>query len=159
MITPEDVPEVFEVDGSWRDIYVLGTTTADWDVLLSGLRAQYSNRVRYIPHETPSELPAHSEGIFRVRADFSPLLSIDLDGLILNSHFFWSEEIEFDMDPRGLTPANFAELLEFLRWIGKRLRKVVLLTPENRQNIPLLAYLPDIDQVVSVRKMDRDLPR
>lgn len=159
MIKPEDVPEVFEVDGSWRDIYLLGTTTAHWDTLLEGLRSDYAHHLTYAANSEPTDPPTSSADIFQRRADFSPLLSINLDGLFLNSHFFCEEEIDFDLDPRELSTTTFDALLRFLRWVGTRLQKVVMLTPENRRNIPLLVYLPEIDQIVVVRSTDRDLPR
>ena len=154
--------EVFQWDGSLRDIYVLGTDGRDWQQLLDFLRAEWPKAVFEVNGaETPiprhaAEIFArkktgrcllgidHAAEIFSNREMGRCLLRIDLGGLQLICHFFTVEEIEFDLDPREMRgEAEFSRLLGFMQSISRLLGKPVLLTPENEQERPLLAVDPD----------------
>jgi hypothetical protein len=89
------VQSEFLFDGSWRDIYVLGTDMAGWQQMLDGLRsANYD--LRYFRGNNPTEVPARAEDAFD--REYRPLLSVQFCGMLANCHFFSSEEIEFDID-------------------------------------------------------------
>jgi hypothetical protein len=82
-------------------------------------------------------------------------LSINIDGLILNSHSFGPEFIELDLDPRELNENRFCELLDFMESLGRRLKRDVLLTPENDEEDPILKYDSKHDRIVKVAEERR----
>jgi hypothetical protein len=68
---------------------------------------------------------------------------------VLNCHFFGVDEIEFDLDPREIGDSDqFERLVGFMRLLGELTGKVVLLTPENFKERPILRYSPDTRQIV-----------
>jgi hypothetical protein len=70
----------------------------------------------------------------------------------LNAHFFCEDEIEFDLDPRELLDDDdLAAILDFMRVIGRRLRKEVLVSVESLPRLsPELRYDPRDDEVVAL---------
>jgi len=134
---------IFAWDGSLRDIYVLGTDASDWQRLLDFLRlAPYD--LRYTVGEQAQPLPDHINAVFARTMD-EPRAALSVDGprLKLMCHFFWLEEIEFDLDPRVIDgEARLERLLEFMRELGRRLGKDVILTPENMPGRPLYRFDP-----------------
>lgn len=123
--------EAFEVDGSLRDLYVLHTTIADWQMLLDHLKAA-PYRISYTLDGNVAELPAQVGDIFAARHLSAPLLSILLEGMQLNCHFFTAEQIEFDLDPRQVTTeARYEALLRFIVDLGHVLGRRLILTEEN----------------------------
>ena len=140
--------EAFEVDGSLRDLYVLGTDEGDWARLLAFLRGGRWP-VEYSVDELPSVLPDQAEQVFELRQEASPLLRVDPDGLALHCHFFDPSEIEFDFDPaRADGQAWLGRLLAFMGDIAALLGKPVLMTPENGRRVPWLRVGPDPSAVV-----------
>src|SRR5438094_134768 len=89
-------------DGSWRDIYVLGTTISDWQRLVDWLHTGPYPVEFYLDGKSAPLL--HDISIVfeqrEVTGEFLEFLEIDVEGVIFHCHFFWPEEIEFDMDPR-----------------------------------------------------------
>src|SRR5215471_7307170 len=112
------VQSKFLFDGSWRDIYVLGTDVAGWQRMLDGLRsADYDPR--YFRDNNPTELPARAEDAFPNEREYCPLLSVQFCGILANCHFFSFEEIEFDVDPWEVSgQAQLDALLEFMRCLA-----------------------------------------
>jgi hypothetical protein len=84
--------------------------------------------------------------ILAMRPTASVLLSIDVDGIRINFHFFTENEIEGDLDPREIdSDERLGKLLRFLRTVGQGLSREVRLTPENCSDTVLLAYSPRED--------------
>ncbi len=130
--------DLWERDGSLRDVYVLDATSKDWASLLS-LATRYGYRYSYDGQERP--LPA-VEDIFADR-DGAHLLSIKVGRAMANCHFFIPKEIELDLDPREIKEdADHYEVLQFLEALAMGTKKRVLLTAENAQDIPFLCYDP-----------------
>lgn len=63
---------------------------------------------------------------------------MDLGGLQLNCRYFNPGEIEFDLDPKQFNETRFNALQDFLASVGRRLKRDVLLTPENRSHDPIV---------------------
>lgn len=126
--------EAFEIDGSLRDIYVLDTNWQDWQALLDFLRLE-TYPIKFTVGGEQRSLPENIEDIFALAQDNGVLLRIDETHLALHCHFFTSEEIEFDLDPRAFhsehSELQVSRLLNFIRDMGRLLNKVVILTPEN----------------------------
>ena len=72
--------------------------------------------------------------------------------ILVNIHFLSDDEIEFDVDPRELQGQDRLDVLcSFLRIIGSKLNKPVVVTPENTPDRPLLTYTPSDDRVTATR--------
>ncbi len=139
----QDVPDASLVDGSLRDLYVLGTGAAEWNALLAWLCAEYPESTRYMIGDHVQSFPSTIEEIHHKVA--SPFLHVDLSGLALHCHFYTDSDIEFDLDPRELSEARFMALQEFMQKLGRRLNREVRLTPENLPEHRILWYDPKQD--------------
>ena len=135
MIDWAQISSDFEKDGSLRDIYILDTSLAEWEkvwaFLLEG-RASLTLQIR--GEQVP--LPSHVEPIFaaRDRGD-TATLSYRLGGVTLNCHFFVSEEVEFDVDPREIRDAGGAnDVARFMVGLCEATSREVLLTAENNRD-------------------------
>jgi hypothetical protein len=139
----ETAREIFEWDGSWRDLYVFGTTVLDWDRLLQALRAS-SFQIEFTQGGEPAALPKSFAEHFDAGPD-RPLimLSVLVDGVRLNAHMFCDDEIEFDIDPREISgPDRFGALVSFMNFAADALASTVVLAPENGPQHPLLVAHP-----------------
>lgn len=139
--------KAFYIDGSLRDIYVLGTDEQDWQKLLSFLRSgPYA--LEFFVGDQLTPLPENIEAIFALQDIHMPCpyLHIDKEHLNLNCFFFAHEEIELDLDPQDfqgdIAHQQIARLLDFLHAVGQLLNKTVVLTPENDSSSPLFRYDP-----------------
>lgn len=94
-ISANDVPGLFHVDGSWRDIYVLDTTEANWDRFLMWVRQSYADAMTYYIDGEPSEMPSTVAAIFALREVASPQLEISLNGLVLKCHFLVTRKLNW----------------------------------------------------------------
>ncbi len=128
--------DLWLVDGSLRDIYVLNTVADDWDALLTLAKAH--------PHEyrrdgVTQSLPGRTY-LFQDR-DHSHLLSVLAGSVRINCHFFVPEEIELDIDPREITgPEEHLAVLQFIEGLAGATGKDAVVTPENTPDIMLLHY-------------------
>lgn len=132
----------FEPEGALRDIYVHGTTKADW-------QRCYELMLTYQPEYSvdgqPMPLPPSADEVLAIRSTARPLLHFLAGKAAVACHFFADDEIEMDVDPRDIigSPANFEGLLTFLQMLGDTLGKTVLLSYENDAQNPFLTYEPD----------------
>lgn len=133
----------FEWDGSLRDIYILNTTLADWRSAISAL-SESGLPLSFKTQGAVSPLPTDVSDVSDVSDVFDSgdgLLSINLDGMLLNCHFFSADEIEFDLDPREVTPADRARaLVGFMELLGNATGKPVILTHENAREAVILQW-------------------
>lgn len=140
--TSRIIQRVFYIDGSLRDIYVVGTSEQDWQALLTYLRVS-PYPLEYLLDDEVRPLPELAVDILSIRDEHSPLLRIDQQRLGLNCHFFILEEIEFDLDPKDFqTAQQVSYLLDFMRTTGRVLNKPIILTGENDVQGPLFRYDP-----------------
>jgi hypothetical protein len=140
--TARIIQRVFYIDGSLRDIYVVGTSEQDWQALLTYLRVS-PYPLEYLLDDEVRPLPDHAVDILSIRDEHSPLLRVDQQRLGLNCHFFIPEEIELDLDPKDFqTAQQVSYLLDFMRTIGRVVNKPIILTGENDVQGPLFRYDP-----------------
>ena len=132
--------EAFEWEGSLRDLYILNTTLADWQALIDFLvQSEYPHSYRVKGEMSP--LPPDVARVFEIRDEAHVLFSVNVGGIVLHSHFFCVEQIEFDLDPRAVTgEVDLERLFRFMRRVGQVVGKDVLLTPENAPEIPLYRF-------------------
>ena len=84
-ITWEDCKEAFEQDGSLRDIYVLDTALDDWQKFIDFIN-QSNYKFSFFVGNKLSPFPSEAGYIFEQKE--SLLLSISINGMIINCHFF-----------------------------------------------------------------------
>ncbi|MFF0372058.1 hypothetical protein [Micromonospora sp. NPDC005087] len=131
-LTWDDVAERFEPDGSLLDAYVLDADTADWQQIIELVRSQ-GWRFDFQVEGQSRQLPEHVADIFAHRGDAAVTLHIwPKPNILVNTHFFTEDEVEFDFDPRQLQGQDRLDTLcSFLRSVGRQLGKPVRLTSEN----------------------------
>lgn len=138
----ETVRDEFTFDGSWRDIYVFRTTIADWQRMWDAIRsAGYG--LTYFRAGHSAEIPTKVEDAFPLPDECDRRLSVCFAGILANCHFFTTEEIEFDIDPREVQgQQQLNALLEFMRCLAQATDKDVVLTAENTREIVVFRVLP-----------------
>lgn len=138
----ETVRQEFAFDGSWRDIYVFGTTIADWQRMFDTIRsADY--RLTYFRAGQPTELPTKAADAFPLPDECDRRLSVWFADVLANCHFFTVEEIEFDIDPREVKgQLELDALLRFMRCLAQATDNEVVLTAENMPEIVIFRVPP-----------------
>jgi len=132
----------FERDGALRDICVLGTTVDDWQRVMDAL-VQLEPPPSFSLDGKPAELPACAARLFELRSVASTLLTLNLESIQINCHFFGGAEIEFDLDPRDITgPAQFDVVLAFMKLLAETTGKVAILTHENAKEKIIFSASP-----------------
>ncbi|RYZ86761.1 MAG: hypothetical protein EOP06_13895 [Proteobacteria bacterium] len=135
LIEPADL---WECDGSLRDVYIDKTDMRDWSALFEVARR---NPYAYTFAGAPRELPS-PQSIFDNR-DGSHLLMVNIGNASINCHFFIPEEIELDIDPRQVTdPATHELILNFLAELSSRVGKELFITAENSPEAVYLRFSP-----------------
>lgn len=148
MLSLKDFPDASVVDGSWRDIFVLGTTTTHWEQMLRLVRDRKTIRHTFSRSGRPVPIPDElDDGCWMNEHGDGAFLTVDLDGLVLRCHFFAVEEIQLDYNPSEITESRFHELIDFMESLGRRLQREVRLTPEDTPEQTILRYDPERDRV------------
>jgi hypothetical protein len=137
----EDYKIEFEPDGSLRDIYIKDVELSDWQAFIDFLRRTDAN-LEYFVEGEPAELPQSIAEVV-ISQDHPYLLTIGLDGLTVNCHFFIPEEIELNIDPREIdSEAKAKVVFRLMSTVGRALNKQVILTPENNEERLIFKYEP-----------------
>lgn len=132
----------FYRDGSWRDIYVLGTGIEHWQLALNALRSS-PFPMRYFRAGVECALPSQAAEAFPEPGCADRLLSVDLHGPIANTHFFTETEIEFDLDPGDVRSQHeLNSVLHFLHVLANATERETTLTPENQNDIAIFRVRP-----------------
>jgi hypothetical protein len=86
--------------------------------------------------------PARAKDAFD--REYRPLLSVQFCGMLANCHFFSSEEIEFDSDPREVSgQVQLDTLLEFMRCLAAAVGQDAILCPENLPESVIVRVTPE----------------
>ncbi|MET8291178.1 hypothetical protein ABZV80_39160 [Streptomyces sp. NPDC005132] len=147
----DDVQYFFDLDevGALPDVRVPDTSVEDWQAVLdligaSGWKRQYSESEVVMP------VP-RAEAVLSRSADTEcPDLRVWLTADVLAIFRFQAlEEIDFDVDLRELQGQERLDVFcGFLRAIGRRLGKPVLMDPEGDYGHPVLGFDVEADRVV-----------
>ena len=139
--------EVFYQDGSLRDVYVRETTGDDWQKLITFLESgEY--QVTYKLDGTEGPLPSDFSDIEKHIGELGQLLSIYIEGVRMNSHFFGTQEIELDLLPDEVDTEEKAEsVFRFMAEMGRLLGKEVILTPENGREYVMVRFDPKANEM------------
>jgi hypothetical protein len=146
-----DVAYFFDPDlmGSLPDVRVPDVSVEDWQAVLdlvgeSGWKCQYSEGETVLP------MP-RAEAVLSRPADAEcPELRVwPSDDVLAIFRFHAAEEIDFDVDLRELQGQERLDVLcGFLRAIGRRLGKPVLMDREGDFGHPVLGFDAEADRVV-----------
>ena len=133
----ENIKWIFKPDGSLRDIYVQNTSLNDWGNLIDLLNSEYS--LNYF-----SENKIDKDKVYKYLEDETgevecSTVSIELEKIKINCHFFMIEQIEFDIEPNEIkTQSDFEKILSFMTNVSSTLKKQITLTGENEATFPLI---------------------
>jgi hypothetical protein len=145
-----DVAGYLAPDGSLLDMYVFDVSNSDWQLVLDALRSQ-TWRLEYTHDGSARPLPHDVGEIFRHRGEAATTLHIwPAPNIMVNSHFFSEDEIEFDFDPRQLHGQDDLDVMcTVLHLVGTTLNQRVYVTPENTADRALLVYDPSTSRVTA----------
>lgn len=139
----KEIKWIFEPDGSLRDIYVKNVTIEDWKILIDYLNASYiikygSANDNKIANKADKDylikLLTNGAGEMELKT-----VSIIIENIIINTHFFTIDVIEFDIEPREInSETNYEKLIGFMNKISRILTKPLILTGENQIDFPLI---------------------
>ncbi|MFJ3803691.1 hypothetical protein ACIPSJ_46360 [Streptomyces sp. NPDC090088] len=147
----DDVKCFFDLDlvGSLPDVRVPNTSVEDWQEVLDlvtekGWTCQYSEgqTVLAVPRaETVLSRPAGTE--------FPELRVWPTADVLVIFRFQADDDVDFDVDLRELQGQDRLDVFcDFLREIGRRLGKPVLMDPEGDYGHPVLGFDVEADRVV-----------
>ncbi|XRG80772.1 hypothetical protein V5E38_10910 [Rossellomorea sp. GAMAL-10_SWC] len=138
-ITNEVLDNVFFGDGSLRDIYILDANINDWQKLIDWLCLSDWAIEFYIDGQKNTNKIINVSKIFEEKKNKSVLMSIDINSVLVNCHFFVEDEIEFDINPKEIIGLNEASyVFEFMIKLSNIIGKEIILTEENLPENPLV---------------------
>jgi hypothetical protein len=134
-------PDLWEFDGSLRDVYVHRTGLSDWRAFM--------DVVGHYPHEyfrAGDRCTLSDVEVVVATREVGRSLHIHVGTAQVNCHFFDVEEIELDIDPREVRDIETHNLiLEFLESLANAVQKAVAVTAENTPTSPYLTYDPSTE--------------
>jgi hypothetical protein len=137
MLTWEELrANLYEIDGSYRSIYVLGATREDWHQWMTYVNQHYPVRWSAEDHVDDQPFEAIDLAYIERRWDAGDhgiftLGSVFLGPVKLNCHFWSDTEIEQDLDPSEFRSLeDHHRLLAYLVAISQTLRKEIIVTAE-----------------------------
>jgi hypothetical protein len=151
--------DAFFVDGSLRDIIVSDTKIDDWEAMYEELTVRGFDMV--FECGDSHALPQNLGELLSVRRqdDPCPRLSVIVGAIKFNCFFFSEDEIEFDLHPRDVSSEDaFLKVVDFMRTIGRRLAKDVILTDENAHDCVLIRYRHVQDDIVPGASLNTRVP-
>jgi hypothetical protein len=143
LINSKLLDQIFENDGSYRDLYVHKIELKDWEKIIQLIKTNF--KYKFLKDGDDINFETYdAASIFRERKDCGFTLSVDFKGIIINSHFFDEEEIEFDIYSREIDSIKKRNaVFEFMRFIAISINRSVSITPENSPESPYLEVSPE----------------
>ncbi|WP_149823493.1 hypothetical protein [Streptomyces tailanensis] len=139
-----------ELMGALPDVRVPDTSAEDWQALLD-LVGERDWKHRYSEGDTTLPVKPRAKAVLaRPAGAECPELRVHLSTDVLAIfRFHATEEIDFDVDLREIQgQERLDEFCGFLRDVGRRLGKPVLMDPEGDHGHPVLGFDPEVDRVV-----------
>jgi hypothetical protein len=133
----KDISWIFKSDETLRDIYIQDTSLNDWGKLIDLLNAEY--KLKWF-----SENKIDKNKVYKYLQDETgevenSTVSIQIENIKINCHFFLIEQIEFDIAPNQIkNKLDVEKILFFMTKISSTLKKQITLTGENDANFPLI---------------------
>jgi len=141
--TWDNIAWIFKYDGSLRDIYVQDISLDDWRKLIDFLNDTYKLKFGITGKEKDSK-QIDKDYMIRYLIDNSgemesKSVTIDLEGVNINCHFFLPDQIEFDIDPREIKSiGDYKKVEGFMISVSDTLKNQVTLTGDNEIKYPLI---------------------
>ncbi|MEY2197000.1 hypothetical protein AB7942_30530 [Neobacillus sp. BF23-41] len=143
-ITNEVLDKVFFNDGSLRDIYVVAVDLTDWQKFFDLILTSPWDIVFYKDGQATVYEQTNVAHFFEENENHRILMSININGVLINCHFFSKDEIEFDLEPKEVKSVTEAiAVFKFMRNLSKILGKESILTGENTPEYPLVTVKSD----------------
>lgn len=142
--------EIYYSDGSWRDIYVFGTTKDDWGRWIDLINQKYT--VEFYNGQTQkTEAAINKEVVFDYwdrKTDLLNGAAVTVGNISVKCHFFTPTEIENDIDPKEIaTLADHNQIISYLVDVSSTLNKTVVLTAENQRDVGYIVINTDKVQI------------
>lgn len=139
----DEIKWIFEPDGALRDIYVQKVEIEDWKILINYLNANHIVKYGLLGENKEINKIDLEYLIYYLNDETGELevkiVSIIIDDIIINLHFFSIDEIEFDIDPKEIYSFdNYKKILDFMNKVSEILNKPLILTGENQRKFPLI---------------------
>ncbi|MGW2572404.1 hypothetical protein [Streptomyces sp. NPDC001537] len=147
----DDVKCFFDPDlvGSLPDVRVPGASVADWQAVLD-LVVERGWQFEYSEGETVLSVPRAEVVLSRPADAECPNLRVwPRADVLAIFRFYADDEVDFDVDVRELQDQERLDVFcQFVREIGRRLGKPVLMDPEGGYGRPMLGFDVEADRVV-----------
>lgn len=139
----DEINWIFEPDGALRDIYVQDVEIEDWKILINYLNTNHIVKYGLVGENKEINKIDLEYLIYYLNDETGELevkiVSIIIDDIIINLHFFSIDEIEFDIDPKEIYSFdNYKKILDFMNKVSEILNKPLILTGENQRKLPLI---------------------
>lgn len=139
----ERISWIFRGDGGFRDLYVQDVSISDWEILIDLLNSKYTLKYGLSGGSNTSTQIDKSYIIqYLIKGggqSENQTLTIILNDININCHFFFPDEIEFDIDPSEINSVeDYCKIEEFMISVSETLKNQVTLTFENDPTIPLI---------------------
>jgi hypothetical protein len=148
-----------EDNGALPDVHVPGTTLEDWQAVVDLIRSK-GWAYEYSMDGRVSRIPDRVGDMLCLRDVAGVALKVwPASGVLAIFRPHRPEQIDFDVDLRELQGQDPLDVLcAFMRAIGRRLGKPVVMTSEGADDVPVLGYDPEADQVVMLPSGDQAAP-
>ncbi|GGF23455.1 hypothetical protein [Flavobacterium limi] len=157
----EEIKWIFEPDGTLRDIYVENVDIEDCKILIDYLNANHI--VKYGPSDDNQIInKINKDYLIQLLTDVTGKLelktvAIIIDDIIINTHFFTVDEIEFDIEPEEINSVeDYEKVLSFMNKISRVLNKQLILTGENQIQFPLVTVEFSKNLIKALTKKDAE---
>ncbi|MEU4170798.1 hypothetical protein AB0F46_28455 [Streptomyces sp. NPDC026665] len=147
----DDVSSFFDPDlmGSLSDVRVPGASVGDWQAVLD-LVVEKGWKCQYAEGESVLPVPRADAVLSRPAEAECPNLRVwPTDDVLAIFRFYADDEVDFDVDLRELQGQERLDVFcDFLREIGRRLGKPVLMASESDDGHLVLGFDVETDRVV-----------
>jgi hypothetical protein len=138
-----------EINGTLPDVHVPDTTVEDWQALVDLVRSK-GWAYEYSVDGRVTRIPAYVGDMLDLRGEAAVTLKVwPTSGVLAIFQPYCVEQIDFDVHLRELQGQDQLDVLcAFLRAIGRRLGKPVVMTSEGVAEVRVLGYDRKADRVV-----------
>jgi len=135
----QDYKDEFVAQAGLRKIIIPDVDNKHWQKLFNFLKKTETD-LRFFIDDVEQVLPSSLEAVFEDNQHYY-LLSLILDGVVLNCDFERIDTIVFRFDPGLITDVTKATLLfRVMSTFARRLGKVALMSEENKETSPIFRY-------------------
>lgn len=134
--------KIYYLDGSFRDVVVKNTSLEDWGEMIYFLNKNYKVKQKFLSlHREESFIDFDLVKKYWLGEGINmSTVSVYLDSIIINTHFFSDVEIEFDINPKEINSLeDDIKITKFIKELSNLLNKEVVITPQDEHNVVLFS--------------------